>query len=316
MSLDIIFLGTSSAIPTTSRWLPSIAIIRRGKVFLMDCGEGTQIRMLRMGISPLKVDTIMITHSHGDHFFGLLGLLQTMNILSRRDPLQIVASSKIIEFVETGLELTESIMGFELNFYETVEGFKLRRNDVTIEAFKVEHTDDSFGYIIREDDVWGEFIPEKALSLGVPMGPLWKKLQRGEEIVLEDGRIVTSSMVTKGIKRGLKIVYTGDTRPSENTIRAARGADILIHDSTFTSDRLERAMETLHSTAREAALIARAANVKLLILTHISARYTSPVSLLRDSVEVFKPVVVACDLLRVNVRRVDKNSILWRLDLP
>ena len=216
--------------------------------------------------------------------------------------LRIYAPKAVLEFLEETFRMSGHRPVFDVELYELRDGLTSRFQDFTIKAFRVDHVDESYGFTIQQDPQPGKFNPEKALELGVPKGPLWKKLQMGEDVVLPDGRIIRSRDVVGEPRPGVKIVYTGDTRPSRVVVEEARDADVLIHDSTFDSSLEHIAHEQGHSTAYDAALIAKEANVLLLVLTHISARYKDVSVLEKDARRVFNRVVVAEDGYTIYLR--------------
>jgi len=244
---------------------------------------------------------IFITHMHGDHILGLPGILQTMSLLGRDKPLQIYGPKGIAEFIEAMKKTVGFSLRFPVEVYEVGEEILCREEEYEIRSAWAEHSIPSLAYALVEKPRPGRFNPKRAASLGVPKGPLWSKLQRGFNVELPDGRIVTPEDVLGPQKPGRKIVYVGDTRPSENIVKFAFGADVLIHEATFAEDLAERAKEDMHSTPSEAALIAKKANVKLLILTHISARYNDPEVLLREARKNFPNVIVAEDFMTIDV---------------
>ena len=301
MSLRITFLGTAASIPTENRALSAVAIKREGELFLFDCGEGTQRQMMTAKIGFNRKTKIFITHMHGDHILGIPGLLQTMSLLGRDKPLQIYGPEGIAEFVDAIRRTVRFTLRFPVEIYEIDEGLICKERDYEIHARWVEHSVPSLAYALIEKQRPGRFNPEKALTLGVPKGPLWSRLQRGEDVKLPDGRIVKPSDVLGPPRRGRKIVYVGDTRPSNSIIEFASEADVLIHEATFADDLAERAEEEMHSTPSGAALIAREAKVKLLVLTHISARYRETDALLEQARRIFPNVMIAEDLMNIDV---------------
>ena len=301
MSLRITFLGTAASIPTSKRALSAVALKRKGELFLFDCGEGTQRQMIKAKTGFNRKTRIFITHMHGDHILGLPGILQTMSLLGRDKPLQIYGPKGIAEFIEAMKKTVGFSLRFPVEVYEVGEEILCREEEYEIRSAWAEHSIPSLAYALVEKPRPGRFNPKRAASLGVPKGPLWSKLQRGFNVELPDGRIVTPEDVLGPQKPGRKIVYVGDTRPSENIVKFAFGADVLIHEATFAEDLAERAKEDMHSTPSEAALIAKKANVKLLILTHISARYNDPEVLLREARKNFPNVIVAEDFMTIDV---------------
>jgi len=300
MPLRITFLGTAGTVPSVER-NPSAIFIQLGSIkLLFDCGEGTQ-RQMMIAKTGFKIDAVFITHLHTDHFIGLFGLLETMSLNERMEKLTVYSPQagfiaslfKAFGYEELSypIEVVELADGDEVEF----QGFKVL-------AFKTDHIIPSVGYAIIEKERPGKFYREKAEKLGIPPGPLYAKLVRGESIEV-NGRVITPDMVVGEPRPGRKVVYTGDTRPCKRTMEVAKNADVLIHDAAFTSDLQKWAEETMHSTAREAAEIARTAGVRKLILTHISARYSKDVfPLLEEAKNIFESVVVAEDFMSVEVK--------------
>jgi len=302
VSLRVLFLGTSASVPTLRRSLPAIAIRREGELILFDCGEGTQRQMIKAKVGFNRETRIFITHMHGDHMLGLPGVIQTMSLLDRSRPLYIYGPEGIRDFIEAIRETVRFSLRFRIEVQEvTSEGVIYDCNDYEVRAGWSEHTVPTVAYALIEKQRPGRFNPERALSLGVPKGPLWSRLQHGSAVKLPDGRIVKPEDVLGPPRRGRKIVYTGDTRPSRGIIELAKGADVLIHDATFADDLAERAREDMHSTASEAASVAKEAGVKLLVLTHISARYEDTDILLEEARRVFPNVLIAEDFMSLDV---------------
>ncbi len=298
--IEITFLGTGSAVPLPNRMHPGIHIKYAGYRFLWDCGEGTQVQIRKAKLSPLKISHIFITHWHGDHFFGLPGLIQSMNLDGREKPLVVFGPKGVDEFMPKILGLGYYEKNYEIEYWEAKPGVVWETDEFKISAFRVDHGTPAVGYVFQEKNR-RRIVKEKIEKLGVPQGPLWGELQRGNEIEW-NGRIVYPDQVTVEIP-GRKIVYTGDTRPCESIVKASKDADILIHDSTFSNDLLERAKETMHSTAIEAGRIAREANVKQLVLTGFSKRYKDEdlVKLWDEAKKEFDNVVVARDLEKIEL---------------
>jgi ribonuclease Z len=302
VSLRIIFLGTSASVPTDDRSLPSIIIQREGDILMFDCGEGTQRQMIRAGIGLNRKMIVFITHMHGDHILGLPGMIQTMSLLGRDKPLQIYGPSGIRDFMEAIIRTVRFWLSFPIMVNEVdLEGTIYKGEDYEVQTVFAEHSIQSLAYALIEKPRPGRFHPEKALALGVPKGPLWSMLQRGMEITLPNGRTIKPSDVLDPPRPGRKIVYSGDTRPSEKIIELARNADILIHEATLGDEFADKALEEGHSTPSEAAQVALKANVKLLILTHISARYSDPKVLLEQARKIFPNTYIPNDLERIEV---------------
>ncbi|MEM2342133.1 MAG: ribonuclease Z [Candidatus Bathyarchaeia archaeon] len=302
MSLRIIFLGTSASIPTNDRSLPSIIIQHEGDILMFDCGEGTQRQMIKAGIGLNRKMIVFITHMHGDHVLGLPGMIQTMSLLGRDKLLQIYGPTGIKNFMESIFRTVKFWLSFPVEIYEVnYEGVIYKNKQYEVQASWTEHTVQSLAYAFIEKPRPGRFHPEKAIALGVPKGPLWSMLQKGVEIRLSDGRIIKPLDVVEPPRPGRKIVYSGDTRPSEKIIELARDADALIHEATLSDELLERAKEEGHSTPSEAAQVALKANVKLLFLTHISARYCDSKILLDQARKIFPNTYIPNDLEKIEI---------------
>lgn len=302
MLLKITFLGTSGTVPSVERNSPAIFVQFGGHRFLFDCGEGTQRQMMIAKTGFRNLDNIFISHLHTDHFIGLFGLLETMSLNERTKPLNVYAPrAKVLKalFDVFGYDM----LNYPINVRELRDGEEVKFDGFKIMAFKTEHIVQSVGYAVIEDERRGKFDRDKAeKELGIPPGPLYAKLARGESIVW-NGKLITPEMVLGEKRRGRKVVYTGDTRPTERTVEVARGADILIHDAAFREELKDWAIESGHSTAKEAAEVAKQAGVKKLILTHISTRYSKDVSpLLEEAKEVFENTTVAEDFLNLEVK--------------
>jgi len=296
--MEIVFLGTTAAVPTKERNHSAIALLYRGEVILWDCGEGTQRQLIKAKVNYMRISKIFITHLHADHFLGIPGLIQTMGFSGRDKPLKIFGPEGIEDLMENILSLGFYEKSFEIEVKELEEGVVVEEKDYAIETFEVKHSVPAFGLLFREKK-GRKFLREKAEALGIPPGPLYKRLHRGESVEFE-GRIITPDMVLGEPKEGFKVLYTGDTRPLEKILEKSRGA-VLIHDSTFSGELEDNARENLHSTAREAAETAKKAGAKALYLTHISPRYKEAELLEAEAREIFQKSFVARDLMRVNL---------------
>ena len=310
MSLAIRFLGTVASRPTVERGVSALAIVREGDTLLFDCGEGTQRQMMRYGIS-FALNDIFITHWHHDHFLGLLGLVRTLALQGRTEPLRVWGPRGGARMLRHPDLLGPDRLTFPLEVNEVTPGQSISRGEYRVVPFAVEHRGSvALGYALVEDERRGRFNPDLARDLGIPEGPLWGRLHRGESVSLADGRVVTAETLVGPTRSGRTIVYTGDTRPCEATVTAARGADVLIHEATFGDEEAERAGETGHSTAREAAIIAARAGVKRLILTHVSARYSRDTSELEAQArDAFAATQVARDGVEVVVRFAEEPDL-------
>jgi ribonuclease Z len=302
MSLAVRFLGTSASRPTVERNVSSVAIIREGETLMFDCGEGTQRQMMRYGITFALTD-IFFTHMHADHMLGVTGLLRTLALQGRTEPMSLFGPVGSEKLLWRAITLGSEKQHFEIKVVELTPDAPLKRHGYSIVPFAVEHGDRSaIGYHLVEETRLGRFNPEKAKEIGIPEGPLWGRIHKGETVTLPDGRTIQPSELVGPSRPGRRIVLTGDSRPSEATIVAATGADLLIHEATFTTEEAPRALETSHSTAREAAEVAAKAGVKRLILTHVSARYSRDTSELeREAREIFPETIIARDGMEVDV---------------
>jgi ribonuclease Z len=302
MSLAVRLLGTSASRPTVERNVSSLAIHREGETLMFDCGEGTQRQMMRWGVSFALAD-IFFTHVHADHILGVIGLIRTMALQGREERLTLwgpPGSARVLRRAESlGFERAT----FPVEISELSPGEALKRSGYSILPFPVDHGgSSSVGYALIEETRKGRFDPDHARSLGIPEGPMWGRIHRGESITLEDGRVIESSVLVGPTRAGRRVVVTGDTRPCAATIEHARDADLLIHEATFGDEEAERAVETGHSTAREAATVAKSANARRLLITHFSARYSrDPSPLEREAKEVFRETTCGRDGMEIEV---------------
>ena len=302
--MRIKFLGTSSAVPTDERGLPSILVKTSGDSLLLDCGEGTQRQIIRSKESLMRINKVVITHLHGDHFFGLPALIQSLSILRKGSELKIIGPRDLDPLLEHIERVTYSKPNFRVVFEEITEGVPIEFGKFYLEFFPVEHAGfETYGVKINEKDRPGRFDPDKADELGVP--PVLRGvLQKGFSVKLPSGRIVRPQDVMGPPRKGAVVVYSSDTRPTDKVIQAAKGADLLIHEATYLHDLKERAVATGHSTALEAANIAKAAGVKRLALTHFSARYRNEdMERFREEAQsVFDgEVIIARDFLTIDL---------------
>jgi ribonuclease Z len=294
------FLGTAASRPTVGRNVAGLLIQREGDLLLFDCGEGTQRQMMRFG-TGFSVHDIFITHMHADHFLGIIGLLRTLGLQGREETMTLYAPTGTKSILNEAVHLGVERVTFPIEIREMDAGEKIERQDYDIVAYATQHGTRALGFAVVEHQRLGRFNIEKARALGVPEGPLFGKLHRGETINV-DGRDISPADVVGPARSGRKVVYTGDTRPCRETVDIARNADLLIHDATFGEEESDRARQTGHSTAREAADVARRAEVGRLLLTHISARYADDPRLLeREAREVFPRTSVAHDGLVVEI---------------
>jgi ribonuclease Z len=298
--LRVTFLGTGGTLPTPNRNPSAILINREGELLLFDCGEGTQQQMMRAK-TGMKINSIFITHFHADHFLGIPGLIQTMSFNGRTEPLEIYGPEWTKQFVNLLIQLGYFKLGFVINAHELEDGEIIDKGDYFIKAVGTDHGIPSLGYVIEEKGRVGRFNREKAIKLGVPVGPLFSKLQKGEPVIIGGKTILPSMVIGKG-RPGRKIVYTGDTRPCDSIEKASAKADLLIHDGTLADELKDWAIKTKHSTAGEAARLAKKAKVKQLILTHVSSRYSeSTEPLMDDAKKVLETVKIAEELMEIEI---------------
>lgn len=268
---------------------------------MFDCGEGTQRQMMRHGVS-FALNDVFFTHFHGDHFLGIIGLVRTLGLQGRTDPMRFYGPPGARRVLREAVALGVERPPFEIAIEEVQPGDCLDRGEYDIQVFSTEHTRHSVGFSIAEHERLGRFSPERARELGVPEGPLWGQIHAGKTVTLENGTTVAPDQLVGPPRPGRKIVITGDTSPCESVVDAADGADLLIHEATFGEEEAERARETRHSTAKEAGQVALAARVRRLVLSHLSARYSRDFTpILEQAREVFPETVVARDGLTIQV---------------
>jgi ribonuclease Z len=301
MTLALTFLGTGAAIPSLERNVASLALAREGETLLFDCGEGTQRQMMRYGVS-FSLRDIFFTHFHADHLLGLTGLVRTLGLQDRSDALRLYGPRGARRVLEHALSVGIERNKFPVEIAELAPGETLNRGEYDLLAIEADHRAPSLAYALIEHTRLGRFMPERVRELGVPEGPLWGRLHRGETVDLPDGRRVGPTDLVGPPRPGRKVVISGDTRPSAAVLAAAAGADLLVHEATFSAEESDKAVQTGHSTATEAAGIARDAGVRRLVMTHISARYTREApELLAEAQAVFPNSSVARDGLVVEV---------------
>ncbi len=305
--LGVTFLGTGAACPTVERNVSGLALMREGEMILFDCGEGTQRQMMRYGVG-FSFSEIFFSHYHSDHMLGVIGLFRTMGLLDRKDGVTLYGPRHAQRILGGALAVGVERTKFPVEIVEVKPGDRLKRKEYEIQVFATEHRVDTVGYALVEQDRLGRFDPDLAKSLGIPEGPLWGQLHRGLRVTLPDGREVGPDGGLVGPARpGRTVVYSGDTRPCPGLRQAAQRADLLIHEATFGADEAARAVETGHSTAHEAASLARDAGVRRLVLTHISARYNREApELLAEATAVFPGATIARDGMTVDVPFPDK----------
>ena len=299
MDLDLVFLGTSASAPTANRAPLALLLRRGGERLLFDCAEGTQRQLMRSSVGLPDLEEIFLTHFHADHYLGLPGMLKTFSLRQRDVPLTVYGPPGLRDLFGS-LGRVFGKLSYPLELVEVRAGEALERDGYRILAFPVDHGVSAVGYALVESPRPGRFDVEAADALGVPNGPERGALQRGESITLPDGRVLTPDAVLGETRPGRRIVIPGDTAPTETVRVLSEGADLLVHEATFLDDERDRAADTRHSTALQAAELARDAGVRLLALTHVSPRYFGP-ELAREAREVFPATIVPRDFDVVQV---------------
>jgi ribonuclease Z len=300
--LSILFLGTGGSWPSVKRNVSSVALKRAGEIILFDCGEGTQRQFQKSKLSYMQISKIFITHFHGDHFLGLPGLIQTMQLNDREMPLHIYGPKGMIKLLSQLLSLGYFKPNYEIIGCELDGGDILEFDGYKISAMRVKHGIPALAYCLEEGMRPGKFDKPKALKLGIIEGPMFSNLQKGKTIILEDGRKITPNMVLGPSRKGRKIVFSGDTKPIDEMINFAKNADVLIHDATFDSELEDLSSDYGHTTASQAAEIAKKASVDKLFLIHISPRYNENNVLEEEAKKIFKNSVVPKDLQEFEIK--------------
>ncbi|MFB5646705.1 MAG: ribonuclease Z [Candidatus Nitrosomaritimum yanchengensis] len=299
--MKLVFLGTSAAQPTENRGLSCICLEREGEILMFDAGEAAQISYLKSGLGWNKKMKIFVTHLHGDHCIGILGLLQTMTMQHRTEPLEIYGPKGIDDFISANIRVLNFGLSFPIMISITSEGKILDSKYYSIFACKASHSIIAYSYRFEEKDKPGRFNLEKAKALGIPEGHLWNKLQNGEQIEV-NGKIIKPEQVLGDKRPGKKIGISGDTIPTEELEKFFEGCDYLVFDSTFLDEMKDKAIETHHSTAKQAATLGKKANVKNLVLTHFSARYKDEKQHLEEAKKIHDSVITARDLLEIEIK--------------
>jgi ribonuclease Z len=298
--MKLVYLGTSAAAPTPERSLTCICLVRENEVLMFDAGEGAQVAYLKAGLPWNKKMKIFVTHLHGDHCLGILGLLQTMSMQKRTESLEIYGPAGIEEFITANIKVLNFGLPFPVFITIVEQGNVVNEKKYQISCCEAQHGIPAFSYCFEENEKPGVFYPEKAKELGIPEGKMWQELQNGNSVEV-NGVKIDSSQVTGDKRPGKKIGISGDTRPTEKLQNFFTNSDYLSFDCTFSFDLKDRAIETNHGTAKEAAELAKNANVKNLILTHFSARYSDESVLLDEAKQIHESVIAAKDLLEIEI---------------
>ena len=296
--MKLVFLGTSAAQPTENRGLSCICLERDGEIMMFDAGEATQISYMKSGLGWNKKMKLFVTHLHGDHCVGILGLLQTMSMQKRTETLEIFGPNGIEEFLAANIKILNFGLSFPVLITIIKEGKIFENDKFSIHVCKANHSITAFSYLFEENDKPGRFNLEKAKELKIPEGELWNKLQNGYEIII-DGKIIKPNQVLGEKRPGKKIGISGDTMPTKELEKFFAECDYLVFDSTFLDEEKQKAQDTCHSTAKQAAELAKKANVKNLILTHFSARYKDEIGHKTEAEQIHNSVITAKDLLEV-----------------
>lgn len=307
LSVDIHFLGTGAGMPSKMRNTSSLAVNLTAEgegYWLFDCGEATQHQILHTTIKPRKVQHIFITHLHGDHIFGLPGFLSSRSFQGGDEPLHLYGPHGLEEWIENTLRISRTHLSYPIHYHEVEDGLILETARFRIFAKRLHHVIPSYGYRIEQKPLLGKLRIEKTLALGVPKGPLLKRLKEGQDVILPNGQVVRSEEVTDEPQQGWTIAILGDTRPCQASIELARGADILVHEATFEEGTQELARQYGHSTIEDAAEIAKQAQVGYLIVNHISSRFlpSDCVQLHQRGEVIFQPISIASDFARYSYK--------------
>jgi ribonuclease Z len=306
MDLDLVFLGTAGSMPTAQRAPAALLVRRGGDRLLFDCAEGTQRQLLRSSVGLVELGEIFVTHFHADHILGLPGLFKTFSLRGRERPLDVHGPRGLVDLLGS-LKRVVGKLSYEVRVIELDPGDVLERDGYRLAAFEVAHGVPAVGWSLIESTRPGRFDVEAADALGVPSGPARGALQRGESVTLPDGGVVSADQVLGPPRPGRKLVITGDTAPSESVVEAAWGAEVLVTEATFSEEELERAQETMHQTAAQAAGIAQRANIGLLALTHLSNRYFGP-EIAREARLIFPDTVVPKDFDVIEVPFAERGT--------
>ncbi len=308
--MEITFLGTSSGVPTRSRNVSSVALRlpQRAEIWLFDCGEGTQHQFLRSDLKVSQLTRIFITHTHGDHIFGLMGLLASCGLAGSGQPIDIYGPVGLDDYINACAKYSHLHLSHRVRVHTVQPGLLYEDDEFQVTCGLLKHRVTAFGYRISEKDRPGRFNVEKAKALGIPPGPIYGQLKQGKSVQLEDGRRINGKNLCSEPETGRKVVYCTDTVFCEGAIELATGADVLIHEATFAHQDAQMAFERLHSTSTMAAQVALAAQVKQLIMTHFSPRYApgNPIQLhqlLEEAKAIFPSTIMAKDFLTYKVPR-------------
>lgn len=312
--MELQFLGTGAGMPSKQRNTSALAVKlmqERGTFWLFDCGEATQHQILHTTLKPRKLEKIFITHMHGDHIFGLPGLLGSRSFLDGKEPITIYGPTGIQEWIHSTLRLSRTVLQYHLNIIEIEEGIIFEDQQFTVEAKLLNHVIPCFGFRVIQKPLPPTLLIEKAIQLGVPKGPLLARLKSGQDVVLDDGQIVHSKDVTENSEKGFSLAILGDTRFCQASIELSKEVDIVIHEATFDAGTEELAKPYGHSTITEAARVAKESKAKHLIVQHISARFLprEVEELRKQGLSVFPSITVAEDFAEFELKQDELISL-------
>ncbi len=308
MNMEAFILGCGGMMPLPYRHLTSVLLRREGDLFLFDCGEGTQVSLRRLNLKWKKIDAIFISHTHADHVTGLPGILMLNAQVDRTEPLYIYGPPKIKEYVETSRRVLDMYINYPIVVKEIEASCVVHSGkDFYIRAFPLDHTKICVGYTLEELDRPGEFNPDKARELGVPVGPLWAQLQQGFEVKATDGSIVKPEQVLGEKRSGRKFSFVTDTLYKNTIAKEVRGSDLLVCEGMFENELIDQAKEKKHMTAAQAATIARDADVRRMCMIHYSPRYTDREleKLLQEAKEIWPKAELSRDRMNIDIPYVD-----------
>lgn len=308
MNMEAFVLGCGGMMPLPYRHLTSVLLRRDGDLFLFDGGEGTQVSLRRLNLKWKKIDAIFVSHTHADHVTGLPGILMLSAQVDREEPLYIYGPPKIKEYIESSRKVLDMYINYPIIIKEIQAPCVVHKGkDFVIRAFPLDHTKTCVGYTLEEDDRPGEFNPEAARNLNVPCGPLWSKLQNGQEVTSADGKIVKPEQVMGQKRHGRKFSFVTDTLYKESIAKEVKNSDLLICEGMFEDDLIDQAKEKKHMTASQAATIARDANVRRMCMIHYSPRYNDKELgiLLEQAQKIFPAAELSRDRMHIEISYID-----------
>ncbi|WP_431804923.1 ribonuclease Z [Halobacillus andaensis] len=301
------FLGTGSGVPSKERNVSSLVLRlleKSGRTWVFDCGEATQHQILSTNIRPRKIEKIFITHLHGDHIYGLPGLLSSRSFQGGEAPVTVYGPTGLKDYIEVSLKVSGTRLKYPLYIEEVEEGFLFEDEAYEVKAIKLQHGLESYGYLIKEKDKLGELLPSRLTELGIQPGPIYQKIKEQETTTLDNGQVINREDVIGPPKKGKQIAILGDTRYLPNLKEKLKNVDLLVHEATFAGEEEAMAHDYFHSTVKQAARLALQSDVKELILTHISSRYHGEAvkQLEQEAKTIFKNTTIAFDFYQHTVK--------------